>query len=144
MFFISLLWRANISKHKIFDYIRIGDKHEKRLANLILNNNDGELCEYTIHLIYYPRTPKFIGSPLKIRIEQVTFYSFFILNFKILIKCDERLDPCGKVHTLNSNRKYSKYLHPEHPTIIQKNTGECKHQNLFLETCKSIARKPKS
>lgn len=139
MFFMSLLWRTNISEHKICDYVIIGDKHEKRLANLIQNNDDGELYEYTIHLIYYPKSQKFIGSPLKRRIEQVNFYSFFILNFEILIKCDERPDPYdGRVHTLNSNRKYSKYLHPEHPTIIQKNTGECKHQNLFLETCKSI------
>jgi hypothetical protein len=51
LFLLSILWRASVANHKFFREIVLGDKHEKRLAQMLLNENPGEEDQYPVMII---------------------------------------------------------------------------------------------
>jgi hypothetical protein len=45
LFLLSILWRSDVSKHPKFK-VNLGDKHEKRLREMLLAGNPGPASEY--------------------------------------------------------------------------------------------------
>jgi len=46
LFVISILWRMNASKHGFYAGVKLGDKHENAMRDMLLTSNPGETWRY--------------------------------------------------------------------------------------------------
>ena len=58
LFAISLLWRASTTKLVFFNGVNVGERHEQKLREHILNNDPGTLDDYTVVLGFYEDIPE--------------------------------------------------------------------------------------
>lgn len=90
LFLLSIIWRASISKHKIFETVSLGE-HETRIGKMIYENNPGKSNDYPVGMFILSENEnsptKLISNPLKIKTEQNLAYFFLInglvINYKI-------------------------------------------------------------
>ena len=88
LFSLSLLWRADACKHKMYGSVDIGDTHREKLGKMLLAKTPGTPQEYRVMLwLRRENRARFISTPYKSKIEQISFYIFPILNLDIYIKC---------------------------------------------------------
>ena len=94
MFFLSLLWRAGVTKRPLFRHVNLGT-HESIIEQMILSNDPGEPDDYSVILATYKDTPPHgfpMLEPTKIRDidTQVVYYRFSLGHFVAFIKVDKR------------------------------------------------------
>ncbi|MDD9900885.1 MAG: hypothetical protein OXT65_07895 [Alphaproteobacteria bacterium] len=98
LFFISLLWRASISKHSFYRRVNCGIKHETKLKEMLIKNNAGDPSEFSVWAKYYADKDKISYSksvfiPLRCTIHKVNCYTFALLGFEFTIKSCSRPTP---------------------------------------------------
>lgn len=81
LFFLSILWRAHISKHSFFKEVQLGPYAEK-LRQMLLNHNAGPEDEFEVILLHVDskqtRPEKALFQPRKLRMEGNYQYVFYI------------------------------------------------------------------
>ena len=91
LFFISMLWRASITSHHVFNRISAGPFEEK-LKALILSNSPGEEEEFPITLAKFNDPElKFILDPHQDKFDNINYYRFYLTGFVAYIKVDKRI-----------------------------------------------------
>lgn len=96
LFFISVLWRADASDHYMYRQVDVGLKHRESLRRMLLDKKSGDWQEYAVYLERFNSDKSYVSgmcSPLKGKLEDILFYTFYIAGFKIHIKCDSRKAP---------------------------------------------------
>lgn len=99
LFFISVLWRAGVSRRPFFRKVRLGP-HEGELRRCILEGDPGDFQNYGVLLYLYPDTPK-AGFPMvsprffREKDSRCNFYEFEFGCFGAWIKVDSK--PCQNV-----------------------------------------------
>ena len=91
-FAISMLWRANVSDLDFFKLVKVGSRHEQILRERILNNDPGDIDDYTVILAFYedvPDTGFGFMSPWSERRAKVRFYQFQLAYWIMFIKVDK-------------------------------------------------------
>jgi hypothetical protein len=88
LFFISLLWRAAVSKEPFFDKVALSSFEEEKLRTHILSRNPGSAHDYSVLLSMYRDTPKAgfpMLSPRKARFG-LTTYEFHLGHLVAFVK----------------------------------------------------------
>ncbi|WP_418501226.1 hypothetical protein [Flagellimonas sp.] len=84
VFLLSILWRASITKRKVFKAVDLGTKHEERIRQLIFDNIIPNALEYPIMMISFMRTKhnfkNFIAQPKKIKFKDGLIAYVFLIN----------------------------------------------------------------
>ena len=99
MFFISLLWRAGVSSHEMFDGIDLGP-HESVLRQSLLAREPGDINYFSVLLQAFSDTTNVgILNPHSTRLEGIRFYRFYVAHVIAHIKVDARPlpDPFDKL-----------------------------------------------
>jgi hypothetical protein len=95
LFFLSLLWRAGISSHRMFARVRLGS-HSDRLKGLLLASNPGDAQEYATVLSVYSEkgAPAQFGAgvmdPVAERYEGLRVYRFALGRVSAWVKVDSQ------------------------------------------------------
>ncbi len=89
LFLLSILWRASITKRKIFKDVDLGNKHEEKLRKLIYENIIPNETEYPIMMTSFMRTDNslknLIGQPKRIRYKNgLNGYVFLIDSIQFM------------------------------------------------------------
>ncbi len=88
LFLLSIIWRASISRQKIFNTISLGE-HENIIGKMILENNPGKFYEYPVGLFVLNEniSTKMISNPIRYNKDGDLSYLFLInglvFNYKI-------------------------------------------------------------
>jgi hypothetical protein len=82
LFLVSILWRASISKHKIFSEVNLGIKYEEVARKMIFEGNPGRQDDFPTCILglisHQNLVLKTIIAPRKIKDDGNTAYMFFI------------------------------------------------------------------
>jgi hypothetical protein len=93
LFFISLLWRASVSKQPFYKRISVGP-FENHLRSMILNEEPGNAQDFAVLLGRFDElwlTAMLDPHPEKF--DGVSFVRFYLTGFVALIKVDQRAAP---------------------------------------------------
>lgn len=98
LFLLSIIWRASISKHKIFNSVSLGE-HEESIRKMIIENNPGSTNDYPVGMFILTQNnrgpTKMIANPLPIKKDKSLIYHFLInglvINYKIEGMADKEL-----------------------------------------------------
>lgn len=96
LFFVSLLWKADLSTQNIFKNVNVGERHRETLRQMIWDKNPGDWDDYTVHLERFNSdrpSASAISSPHKSKMGDILFYTFYMAGFIAHVKCDNR-KPC--------------------------------------------------
>ncbi|MBU2875046.1 hypothetical protein KO508_13640 [Marinobacter salexigens] len=87
LFFLSVLWRASVSKHDIFHDVQLGPFEEK-LRALLLSGDSGDNSEFAIALSKFdaPANKTGILAPDRTRYNGVNHYRFYMAGYMAAIK----------------------------------------------------------
>lgn len=81
LFLLSILWRASISKQKIFNQVNLGE-HEEVIRKMIIENDSKTENDYSVGIMLLKEnkiTPtKFIVDPIKIEEFETLTYVFIV------------------------------------------------------------------
>ncbi|MGD9637758.1 MAG: hypothetical protein AB7U85_01705 [Alphaproteobacteria bacterium] len=106
LFYLSIIWRAHISKRPEFKKIDLGEKYSKIIKNSLLNNKlpEASFFEISIWKHYFENNKIeeddidiMFFSPIKHKFEQTNCYIFLFGGYSHYIKIDNRsrfLDDC--------------------------------------------------
>lgn len=92
LFFISLLWRASVSRHVMFSQISVGP-HTEALRNAILSSNPGDGQFYAPVLQAFDSTLVGMLNPHPERFYGIRFQRFYVGHIIARIKVDSRSLP---------------------------------------------------
>jgi hypothetical protein len=93
LFFISVLWRASITKHDFFCQVNLGS-WEPVLRDMILNVDPGTKDDFSVILTKYQGAlATIMPTPRRIRMKGINYYQFKIADYSVLIKVDKRPFP---------------------------------------------------
>jgi hypothetical protein len=93
LFFISLLWRASVSKHPFYKRISVGP-FENRLRSMILNEEPGDAQDFAVLLGRFDESwLTAMLDPHPSKFEGVSFVRFYLTGFVAFIKADQRPAP---------------------------------------------------
>lgn len=89
-FYLSILWRASITKRPFFKDVNLGHKHEERLRTILLNNENISDNEYPIVITSFMRTDhnleNIIGQPKRIKTKSgLNGYIFWMDSLQFMI-----------------------------------------------------------
>lgn len=96
LFFMSILWKADTSKNDFYRQVNIGKKHHEILREFIKNQTQINWQNYAIFMERFNSNrpaASIMRSPQKSKMEDITFYTFYMAAFKVHIKCDSREIP---------------------------------------------------
>lgn len=97
LFFLSLLWRADISNLPMFENVNLGSKHREKIKKMILDNNPGGTDEYPIILIHYsindPKSRMFISKIMRYRKNGKYYYAFILSGILVIWYISENQVP---------------------------------------------------
>lgn len=90
IFFLSILWRSSITDRSYFQDVSLGQKHEERIREIILNNEYINFDEYPIVITSFMRTENtlenLIAPPKRIKNKSgLNGYVFLIDSMQIII-----------------------------------------------------------
>ncbi len=93
LFFVSVLWRASISKHYFYKRIRLGP-YQSIARKMIIENDPSSAKTFSVVISKFS-DPKFTGilDPHLDRIDGIKFYRFYMTGFVVYIKVDKRNIP---------------------------------------------------
>lgn len=94
-FFVGVLWRATVSTQVFFQNVDVGEKHERRLREILHNTITPEPEEYASWLMTFEdrETAKMVLPPVHIMLKSLHVYRFNIAGFSLWIKADQRSTP---------------------------------------------------
>jgi hypothetical protein len=92
LFFISLLWRASISRQRVFEQVSIGP-YEEIAKELLESNSLGSLDQFSTIISCSGADEKLIAESVPIRHSGVKFYRFYLGRFMVDIKVDKQPIP---------------------------------------------------
>ena len=98
LFLLSIIWRASISKHKIFNSVSLGE-HEESIRKMIIENNPSSKDDYPVGMFILTQNnrgpTKMIANPIPIKKDKSLIYNFLInglvINYKIEGQADKEL-----------------------------------------------------
>ncbi|MBU2579279.1 hypothetical protein KKA09_04170 [Patescibacteria group bacterium] len=93
LFFLSVLWRASVSKRKEFKKVDIGRSFEDRLKAMVKNFDPGSTNDFLLVLRRFidDLGKNFLMDPYKLRIDEINFYRFYLgAGYEFHIKVDKR------------------------------------------------------
>jgi hypothetical protein len=90
LFLLSIIWRASISKHKMFNSVSLGE-HEDSIRKMIIENNPGSKDLYPVGVFMLKQNDKgptkMISNPLPVKKDKSLIYHFLInglvINYRI-------------------------------------------------------------
>ena len=84
VFLLSILWRASITKHLAFKEVELGEKHEERIRQIILNGETPNELEYPIMILSYFRSnnklENLIAQPKRVQSQDKLNAYVFLMN----------------------------------------------------------------
>jgi hypothetical protein len=90
LFFISLLWRASVSKFYFFQKIKL-EPFEQKLKNMILKGDPGDAETFAVTLAKFEDPLGMImPDPLRHRFDDVNYCLFYLAGYVAYIKTDKR------------------------------------------------------
>lgn len=94
LFFLSMAWRASVSRRNFFSNINLGP-YEESFREMIINNDPGDHEKFSVIIGKYtdPNADAFLMNPCVIRVDGVRFYKFYFLDYFALIKADKQATP---------------------------------------------------
>jgi len=96
MFCISYLWRASITSLTEFNGVSLGDVHEERIRQMIINDNSGSVHDYTTTIQRFNNDNGEFGGilfPARTKIAGLTAYEGYLpYGYKFWIKVDSRIE----------------------------------------------------
>lgn len=114
LFFISLLWRADVCNRSLFEDVDVGEFHRTKLSSMILNKNPGDIDDYTVMLWFLVGGEEYsyIDKVIKEKsVDNIVLYHFYIGGLVIFIKCSKsNLRIQDEQHSLNLNEPAKIYL----------------------------------
>jgi hypothetical protein len=114
LFFISLLWRADVCNRSLFEDVDVGEFHRNKLSSMILNKNPGDIDDYTVMLNFFVGGEEypFIEKVIKDKsLDNIVFYQFYIGGLLVLVKCSKNnIQIQDEQHSLNPNEPAKIYL----------------------------------
>lgn len=88
LFFLSMLWRADVSKNVFFEDVDLGTEHRDKIRSMIIENNAGTRNDYPILLLHYSRSDtesrKVISKIFKYQKDAVTYYVAIMSGILVL------------------------------------------------------------
>ena len=94
LFFISMLWRASVSKHAYFCRVRLG-RYETVAKKMIVDKDPGQPEQFGVVITRFGKH-KFdviMFDPFREKVNHVNFYRFYMAGYVIYIKVDRRPMP---------------------------------------------------
>ena len=95
LFLLSIIWRASISKQKIFDSVLLGE-YEDKIRKMIFENDPGRAYEYPVGVFVLTENnnhpTKMIANPIKVMNGNNLSYLFLINGLVINYKIDGEED----------------------------------------------------
>jgi hypothetical protein len=83
-FYLSILWRASITNRPFFSEVNLGNKHEERIRQILLNNELTDQEEYPIVITSFMRTENtlenIIAQPKRIITDSGLNGYFFLID----------------------------------------------------------------
>lgn len=94
LFFISMLWRASVSKQDMFSSVRLGP-YEDILKELILSKNPGGVEDFSVALSKFDAPPNETGilNPDRTRYDGVIHYRLYLGGYMAIIKVSNQPIP---------------------------------------------------
>ena len=93
LFFISVLWRASVSKRTFYKRISLGP-FEDRLRAMILNEDPGDSQEFAVVLARFEDVEiTAMLDPHPEKYDGISFCRFYLSGFVVYIKVDKRPTP---------------------------------------------------
>ncbi len=93
LFFLSVLWRASVSKRKEFQKVNVNRAFEDCLKIMIENFNPGSTNNFLVVIRRFIDNlgKNFLMDPYKLRIDGINFYRFYLgAGYEFHIKVDKR------------------------------------------------------
>jgi len=98
LFLLSIIWRASISNHKMFNSVSLGE-HGDRIRKMIIENNPSSEDNYPVGMFILTQNErgptKMISNPIPIKKDKSLIYHFLInglaINYNIEGQADKEL-----------------------------------------------------
>lgn len=106
LFFLSLLWRASATDHRMYHKISLGIE-EKKLKKLIQLKDPGTEEDFSAILIKYFNRPaaKLIAAPYSVSWNNVKAYEFTLGGYCVMIKAEDKPTPVALKQAVLAPRK---------------------------------------
>ena len=137
-FFISVIYRASISKLPEFSSVNLGDKFEAEVVNFLKNDNDNEhfsiLLQKRSSVTEIP-VDKIILTPGRFRLQAINAYDVHLSGLRAIIKVDSRPFPT-LFRTFELNSLYAFIFHSilEETNDYQFFTQYVQEQSFYLRS----------
>lgn len=94
LFFLTVLWRASVSKHYFYSGVNLGAL-EKKLKDLIWKNSSGDNHDFSFVLAKFEGdgVARTILDPHQERWFNVRYYRFYLYGYVLYIKADSQKTP---------------------------------------------------
>lgn len=83
LFQLSILWRAGVSRNKMFSQVELGDKHEEKIRCMLVEEDPGRFSDYGCFITVFPnaqKIDKIIWSPVRLRLAGHNGYKLMTGN----------------------------------------------------------------
>ena len=109
MFFLSVLWRASISKRPFFRRVKLGP-HENTIKQILLNGNKDSNNIYTIALSKFipnhdSTIEKTIIDPDLFKMNGINYYRIYLAGYTAWVKIDKRKS-CSTMNKIELNHNH--------------------------------------
>lgn len=93
LFFVSLIWRADQSRHEFFSGVDLGVKWRDRAKEMIIAEGPGNPEEFGVTLVRYEHrlAEGTIYNPERVRSDSLNLYRFSLGMYVAMIKVDRKL-----------------------------------------------------
>ena len=109
LFFVSILWRAAVSKHPFYSEVTLRP-YVAKAREMLRTSSAGQFSDFAVVLSKFDGTlGKTILEPHRIKLDGINYINFYLSGYNALIKTDRRLGP----ESLNNF-----FLKPDSPLII--------------------------
>lgn len=87
LFFLSVLWRASVSKQPLFNLVQLGP-YEEKLKHLILSKDPGSVEDFAVALSKFDAPPNETGilNPDRTEYDGVNHYRLYLGGYMAIIK----------------------------------------------------------
>jgi hypothetical protein len=96
LFFISIVWRASVSRHSFYKRVSLGP-FEREARQMIQRRDPGDRDQFAVAVARFaePRWRRVMLDPHATRINGVKHYTFYLAGYLAYIKVDWRPSPAS-------------------------------------------------